>query len=115
MLGKYIEVDGVTYPNATADNEAYENIEQVNKSEGGKDLTSTQRLGKLTLTFTFQVSSFWKNKIIADCKKLSVKLKYCGQMYEGRLRLTGGVLAPNSENCENTNGYWTLSVSFIER
>lgn len=114
-LGKYLEVDGVRYPNPTANNGAPLNIEKINTSESGKRLTSAQRLGQLSQTFTFQVSSYWRNKIIEDCKKLSVNVNYCGVDYEGTLRLTGDVLAPNSENSDNTNGYWTLTVVFIER
>mgnify|MGYP003311012749 CR=1 FL=1 len=115
MLGKYVKVDGVQYPNPTQTSESYANLENVNTSESGKDLASAQRLGKLTINFTFQLSSYWKERILADCRKLNVSLIYCGKTYQGRLRASGNALAKNSENSINTNGYWTLNIQFIER
>lgn len=115
MLGKYIEIDGVKYPNPTATSIAYENNEKINKSEAGTDLVTAVRLLKINITFTFQVSSFWKKKILTDCQKLGVLLNFGGNPYNGRLRCTADVLAPNSEDSSGTDGYWTLTVVFSER
>lgn len=115
MLGKYIKVDNVTYPNPTSTNVSFENNEKVNKSEAGTDLVSAIRLQKLTIKFTFQVSSYWRDIIRTDSRKLNVALNFGGNVYNGRLRVSGEVLAKNSENVSSTDGFWTMTVSFVER
>lgn len=115
MLGKYITIDNLQYPNSVTTNIAYENNEKVNKSESGKDLVSSVRLLKHVITFTFQVSSYWRDLILTDCSKLSVTLKFGSKTLYGRLRVTADVLAPYSEECDNTDGYWTMTVVFTER
>lgn len=115
MLGKYIKVDGLQYPNPTKTQIAYENNEKVNKSEAGTELVSAIRLQKLSITFTFQVSSQWRDKILRDCRKLNVALDFGGNEYIGRIRVTKNVLAKDSEYVSITEGFWTLTVVFTER
>lgn len=114
-LGKYIEVDGVRYPNPINTSESFINTETINTSESGKELDSVQRLGQLVVTMNFQVSSRWLAHIKADCKKPHVIFKYCGIEYEGRLRASSNALAQYSENADNTAGYWTITATFTER
>ena len=112
MLGKYLKVNGRQYPNPVEYVDNFENNETVNVSEAGTDLVASLRLLKLNATMTFQVSKRWMLIIKEDCSLLKSTIDIDGVTFDGRLRLTNATLEPDSEL---TEGYWTLSVTFIER
>ena len=114
MLGNYIKVDGVQYPNPEKFKPKYKNYEKVNLSESYTELTSINRLAKFEPDMTFNVSSYWLNKIIADCKKPEVKFDCNGVEYSGRLRANDSDLLENSEFIQGTDGLWTIKVKFME-
>lgn len=111
-LGKFIKINGTVMPNPTEYSEQFENLEKVNKSEAGTDLILVQRLMKLNVTMTFQVSRMMYDKIKQFCTLMTCDFYMDGTRYVGRLRLTGGNLEPESYN---TDGYWTISVTFTEK
>lgn len=115
MLGKYLIINSVQYPNPISYSDNSVNCETVTTSEGNTDLTSVQRLLKFQCTMTFQLSSYWADKLDEDCKKLKSYVRVGKNVYEGRLRRTSRTLAQYSENSRNTDGYWNVSVTFIER
>lgn len=112
MLGKYLKIDGLQYPNPISFSGTPEHKEKVNESEAGSDLVATKRLNKKNYAMTFQVSKYWYDRILADCSKLRVNAEIYGDQYVGRLRLATDTLEPDSVN---TNGYWTIAVNFIEK
>lgn len=114
MLGKYLKIGDETLPNPKDFSETYENIEDVNQSEGGTDLTSVTRLCKLNLSMSFQVTSEWKTKLIDYGKIAFLTLNYNGVDYAGRFRVEGCELYEDSERTTGTDGLWTLSASFIQ-
>lgn len=115
MLGKYLKVNGVQYPNPTDLQIKYKNNENVNLSEAYTELTSVNRLCKLELAMTFQLTSSRYASILADCKLPSVRLSLNGVNYVGRLRMASADLEENSETTQGTDGLWTVKVSFSER
>ena len=114
MLGKHIKVDGVQYPNPSKFKINYKNNEVVNLSESYTELVSVNRLGKFETDMSFDVTSYWYGKILADCKKTSVSFSHNGIDYRGRMRITGADLQQYSETVSGTDGLWTLKVKFME-
>lgn len=115
MLGKYLKINGTQYPNPTSFQIKYKNNENVNLSEAYTELTSVNRLCKMELAMTFQLTSFLYEAILADCKLPSVSLSLNGVNYVGRLRMASADLEDNSETTQGTDGLWTVKVSFSER
>lgn len=114
MLGRYLLINGVEFPNPVSFSENPQNMETVNMSEVSTELISVNRLLKYACTMSFQMSSFWKSKLVNECAKPIVKIKVDGVEHTGRLRLTGSTLAKNSEYSSETQGYWVLNVTFNE-
>ena len=114
MLGKYIKINGEIIPNPTTYSESLTDIENVNQSEGGTDIVSTTRLGKYNSTMSFQISSYWKEKLREYTKKPTVVIEVDGVIYTVRLRAFSATLEANSESVRNTQGYWNVSVQAIE-
>lgn len=115
MLGKYIKVDGVQYPNPITTKISFENNEQVNKSEAGTELVSAVRLQKFSVSMKFQFSSYWRDRLREDAKKLQVSFDFGGYVYQGRLRIKSEDLEKYSENVGVTDGFWNISATFTER
>lgn len=114
MLGKYIKVNGVSYPNPYKFKIGYSNNEVVNLSEAFTELVSVNRLLKFEADFTFQVTSNWMTKILSDCSEATVTLTVDSVDHVGRLRCKSCDLEQNSENVRGTDGLWTIKVSFTE-
>ncbi|MCQ2369394.1 MAG: hypothetical protein MJ007_02825 [Paludibacteraceae bacterium] len=114
MLGKYLTVNGVQYPNPAKFSLSIKNNEAVNLSEVYTELVSVNRLYKFGFTATMQVTSYWRDKIIADCKKPLSVVTVDGETYTGRLRASGLDLEENSENTKGTRGLWTFKLTFTE-
>lgn len=114
MLGKYIQVDSVQYPNPTSYAESFMDVENVVISEDGRDLTTVTRLQKLIANVGYRVTSEWMNKIKSDCMRLKVRMTIDNKTYEGRMRITASTLVPYSEENPETNGFWDVSFTFTE-
>lgn len=114
MLSKYIKIDSVQYPNPVKYSARYTNNEVVNLSEAYTELVSVNRLAKFGFNATFQLTSYWRDKVFADCKKPSVKVLVDGVEYDGRLRVSSMDLEQYSETTEGTQGLWTVKVTFTE-
>ena len=115
MLGRnYISINSQTIPNPTGVSISETNVETIKTAENGKDVGDIQRLGKQTINFTFDCTSGGRDKIRAYCLLTSVSLTFNGTNYTGRLRIKDQKLFKGSEYCRNTDGLWTISVSFIE-
>lgn len=123
MLGHgYIEVgisNGgiVTYyklPNPIAITENYTNIENENKSESGYDLVMVTRLQKRSWELTLQVSNEWLTTLKSWAMKNRNTIKYKGETIDVRTRIQSAQTAPNSEFSSLSNGFYTVTLSFIE-
>lgn len=114
MLGKYLKIENVVIPNPEDLSISYSNTETIKQSEAATDIGIVTRLMKRTFSFSFQCSSFWRDKLKSYCALSQTTLTYNGEAITGRLRLSSEKLLKNSEYCDRTDGLWTLSVSFIE-
>lgn len=116
MLGKgYIKLNGETIPNPTNLKIAEQNTENIKTSETAEDIGTSTRLGKRTFQFTFQSTSYGRDKIRAYCLLTECILTFKNEEIPGRLRITGEALFPGSERAPRTDGLWTLTVNFIEK
>lgn len=114
MLGKYISVNSVTLPNPKSFSLNEETVEHVYESEAGTDLTQVVRYGKVSAKATFQVSSFWRDKLRAYTMAATQSVTIDGDSMTMRVRNFSEKLIENSENVEGTDGLWTVSLDFIE-
>lgn len=103
-----------TFPNPVTLSEEYNNIENTALSEGGTDLVNVTRLQKRTWTTSMQVSDYWLG-IIKKCAMQSEnKIQFKGETVKVRTRIASAALAQYSEYSSESNGYYTVAVSFIE-
>lgn len=123
MLGHgYIEVginNGgvVTYhklPNPIEITENYTNIENENKSESGYDLVMVTRLQKRSWEMTLQVSNEWLATLKSWARKNRNTIRYKSEIIDVRTRINSAQLAQNSEFSGLSDGFYTVSMSFIE-
>ena len=114
MLGKYIVINSETLPNPTSFSASEETIENVYQSEAGTDLAQVVRFGKVTASATFQVTSFWRDKLKGYSQTATESVTIDGTTMTMRIRNFSQKLVPNSENVEGTDGLWTVSIDFIE-
>lgn len=114
MLGKYIKINGLQLPNPVSYDENMSSIENDNTTESGKTLVAVVRLDLFSANMTFNLSSYWKDKIRDYCKENYVTLEVNGKEYQVRLRGYSAKLVENSERSEGTDGYWKVSVTATE-
>ena len=115
MLGKgYVTIGSVTLPNPVEFSISYENNETQAVSESGTLLVSVTRLLRRNISMTCQVTSFWRDKILALCGENSTTLLLEGETINGRLRLSSSNLERYSEYTPQTEGLWTMQLTFIE-
>ncbi len=114
MLGRYITINTTTLPNPTSFTLDEETVENVFQSEAGTDLAAVVRYGKVKASATFQVSSFWRDKLKAFSQTASQSVTIDGDTMTMRIRNYKAKLLKNSENVANTDGLWTVSLDFIE-
>lgn len=116
MLGKgYIKLNGETIPNPTNLKISLANSENIKQSETAEDIGTVTRLGKRTFQFSFQSTSYGRDKIKAFCMLTECVLTYKNEEIAGRLRITGEAMLAGSEYAPRTDGLWTLTVNFIEK
>ena len=116
MLGKkYISINSTLIPNPTSFKEDEETIENVFQSEAGTDIAAIVRSGKKKFSTTFQVSSFWMEKLRTYSRSTTASVSIDGGVaMTMRIRNFKATLLKNSENVANTDGLWTVSMEFIE-
>lgn len=114
MIGHYITVNGVQYPNSKKPKFTPKNYEKITQSEAYTDLTSVGRLNKFDVSFTFQVTGKWKDRILNDCNKPVVNAVILNKPYRGRLRIKSYDLVEGSEFMTGVNGLWIVNVTFTE-
>lgn len=113
----YLTFNTLVLPWATAAGDNFEHIETEGQSEAGYDLVITTRLNKPTFSYTFRVTSWWKDKLLNEvCNKLTGTLYINGDAgHTVRPRLQNITLVPNSELTPGTEGLYDVVINFIER
>lgn len=113
MLGKYLRIQGEQMPNPVNWSENLNPIEAEYYTENGTRKTIPTRLDRKSWTGEFQCTSYMKAKIETFCKLARIECLVNNVRYEGTLRMTGApTLVENTEFIEDTDGLWTLSVTF---
>lgn len=117
MLGKFIIVDGIQWPNPVTGTyaPALNPSEKTYETESGKIGSNVIRLDRFSFDAQFNTSSHWRDIIMAKCKTASCTVTIEGVSYTGRMRLAGSLtMAPKTERTKGTNGLWTVPVRFEE-
>lgn len=117
MLGNFITVDGVQWPNPVPGTYApgLNPIENTYQTESGKLGSNIVRLTRFSFDAQFNTTSTWRDLIMAKCKTASCTVVIEGVSYTGRMRLSGSLtMVANSERTQGTNGLWTVPVRFEE-
>lgn len=114
MLGNFLKINGVTIPNPNPGTftEAYPPQENIFTTEAGTQLSSVVRLDRYTWSGEFNVSSRLKAILLLYATRASVVCTVNGTDHRGRLRVGDISLYANSEWTKNTNGLWTMSLTF---
>lgn len=115
MLGKYLLIDAVPFPNPVTGSLAMmlNAAENVYQTEDGKEAANILRLDRPSWTATFNCSSGQLAALLAICKSASCTVTICGQEMTGRMRLNGNyTLYENSERTTGTDGLWVVPVKF---
>lgn len=112
----YLTFNTTVLPWATANSTQYAQVETEGQSEAGYDLVITTRLNKPTYSYTFRVTDFWLDKLLAICNLTSGTLYINGDAgHTVRPRLQSSTVVPDSELTEGTNGLYDVTINFIER
>ncbi|MCM1273191.1 MAG: hypothetical protein NC225_12340 [Clostridium sp.] len=114
MLGKFIKINNMQLPNPVEYSESFAKVSNTFQSEAGDDLVVDVRVGKYTGNFTFQVSSFWKDKLKAYADMPTVQLSINGNVRTVRMETFDCSLENHSVYSENTKGYWTVTFAAVE-
>ena len=114
MLGRYVSINGEILPNPVSYSESKGKIANTAQSESGKDLVMNVRIKKYTGNFTFNVSSYWKEKLEAYYEEAAISLVVGNNTYNARIEEFDAELVENSERADNTDGYWVVTFSAIE-
>ena len=114
MLGRdFIKINGVSIPTPASYTENFDNIEETNQSERGTDRTLVTRLQKVSLNLTFDVTDFWKEKLLAYGKLSTCTLQVgTASAMSGRFRVSNAPMVKNSNNYQTT--LWTVNASFTQ-
>ena len=115
MLGKYIKIDSVQWPNPVPGSFAieYDASENTFEMEDGTVASNIVRLNRPVWGATFNCSSMMKSTIVTACQKTSVTAVVDNVEMKGRLRLSGEItLVENSERTIGTAGLWVVPVRF---
>ena len=115
MLGRYITIDSVQYPNPIPGSFAivYDVSENKFEMEDGSVASNIVRLNRPVWSASFNCTSTMKNAIVTDCMKSYVTAVVDGATMNGRLRLSGDItLVENTERVTGTDGLWIVPVKF---
>lgn len=121
MLSLYpIKIDGTPIPWPTKWEEDSDVIENINETEGGKDVVDTSRYDKLSVKVTIKCTDQWAKFFKQKSKQDSVTLRRYDVLEEGyedrtmRIRNFKGKLTKGSQKVSVTNGVWEISFDMIE-
>lgn len=107
----FIKINGVTIPTPATYSQTYTNIEEVNQSEAGTDRVIVTRLLKRSYNFTFQVTDFWRQRLLAYGNTMTATLQIGSEnSMTGRFRITGDEMQRNS-NMSSTQ-FYTVRATF---
>lgn len=115
MLGRFIKINGVQFPNPVTGTfaPALNPQENVYLTENGFQASNIIRLDRFSFDAQFNCSSNMRAKIEQIAKMASCTVEIDGEEYEGRLRLSGAItMVENSERVEGTQGLWVVPVKF---
>lgn len=115
MLGKnFIYINNTQIPTPASFTTNYDNIEEVNQTEGGTDKVAVTRLLKQSLSLTFQVTDFWKDKLLQYGGQTTVSLKVgsSGTSMTGRFRISSAHMTPYSNLTQSA--CWTVNATFTQ-
>lgn len=115
MLGKFIAINGATFPNPNpgtfSDN--FEPLENIFTTEAGTKISNIVRLDRYSWSAEFNCTSRMRERIAQLVKTPEVTCTIAGQEYTGSLRLDGAnTLVANSDKAQGTNGLWIIKLRF---
>lgn len=117
MLGRgFMKVGEEKLPTPTAGPKIrYRNIENVLTSEAGTDQADVIRLKKRTVSCTFQVTSFWRDKLLDIAGESTVQLQIGSDTaFVVRPRIQNDDMFDGSYNVAGTDGLYTVNINFEE-
>lgn len=114
MLGKFVKINGMQLPNPVEYSENISKVSNTFQSEAGDDLVVDVRTGKYTGSFTFQVSSLWKDRLISYADMKTIQLSIDGKIRTVRIESIDCSLENDSAYAKNTKGYWTVTFTATE-
>lgn len=115
MLGSnYLTFGGLPLPNPAKFSIGYDNIKNSYEAESGRRLQNVVRAKARTFSCTFNVTSWWQDKILAFCDLEERTLVYRGESITATAEVNDSDLAENTEHVQNTDGLWEVKVIFRE-
>jgi len=116
-----LKINGTSVPFPdTPIKENFETLESVNESEAGTDIVQVRRLGKLTLSCSYQLMGSWAEffeNVYLTTTPATVKVwdSYTKAYAEKTMRMRNfsKSLIKGSEKTE-TNGVWQINFDLIE-
>lgn len=117
-----IKINSTALPFGGTMSEKYDTIESVNQSEAGTDIVQTERIGKLTLSFSFQTLSNWIPILEGwafdnTYKTVSIYDFVTGAYKDRTMRMRNykKSFVEFSQNQTKTTGVWDVSFDLIEK
>lgn len=117
MLGKYIKINGVQFPNPVSGTYApgLNPEENIYTTEDGHQTSNIIRLDRFSFDAQFNCSGAMRARLEAIAKMDSCIVEAEGVEHEGRLRLSGSIsMVKDSERTPGTQGLWVVPVKFEE-
>lgn len=117
-----IKINSTALPFGGTMSEKYDTIESVNQSEAGTDIVQTERIGKLTISFSFQTLSNWIPILEGwafdnTYKTVSIYDFVTGAYKDHTMRMRNykKSFVEFSQNQTKTTGVWDVSFDLIEK
>lgn len=116
-----IKINSTAIPFGGSITEKYDTIEKINTSEAGTDIVQTERIGKLTLSLSFQTFSDWIPTLEGwafdnTYKTVSIFDFVTGAYKDRNMRMRNyqKKLVEYSQFQTKTTGVWDVSFDLIE-
>lgn len=116
LTAEYLQINGepVAIPPATY-SDHFEEIETVNKSEAGTDLTNVTRLDKMVIDLSWEgIYSDFLAQITEWCQSDTVTVTFMGVTFEARARGLKRSMAKKSYLYSRSDGIWNASFTLTE-
>lgn len=115
MLGfEYLKYNDLVLPPPASFDINFDNVENINNSEAGTKIGTVTALGLRVINVGWNVSSFWLNKLLAIGHTTEGYLTFNNDRIKVTARLGAAGLVENSELTPNTNGLYSISMTFTE-